>query len=75
MSAAWNTECPFEHVTVIVTSLEEMMMIGYFCSQDFNFIKHDVFVVMFHDLSLFPTLRWRNLHLKEKLSSSQQSVP
>ena len=30
MSAAWNRECPFEHVTVILTSLEEMMMIGYF---------------------------------------------
>ena len=63
MSAAWNRECPFEYVTVTLTPLEGMTMIGYFCRQDFNFIRQVVF-----DVSLFPTLRGLNLHLKENLS-------
>ena len=48
MSAAWNRECPFEYVTVTLTPLEGMTMIGYFCRQDFHFIRQVVFVVMSH---------------------------
>ena len=65
MSAAWNRECPFEHVTVTLTPLEGMTMIGYFCRQDFHFIRQVVFCGY---VSWFQTLRGRNLHLKENLN-------